>query len=373
MNIDFNGGRFVSGQGSLNYQEVLDDFEKAKTVRIMTYNISAKDDADKLFERIRALSQDVDVKVITNIPSRFDYYSNNEKGKSLKDTASRNIEKYVEKLNPAYYGPMFMPFFNFKNHGKIIGTENIVYIGSANFSNESRYNIECGIIIKDKAFIDRLYSDFFDSVSEASTPYFEGDFNVLRLFTQSMLAKFSIHLEKLYDNLYRYNSETGRYIFINEETYLSDDDLSELVYDLYMLQELDVHAENASSEDDAEYELAIGEIIAAFDSIDIDWLIEVSSTDEILYNYVNFDSNKESLDIFATEYSHEGYDEYLDEYMDKAMEDARDVLEDILSRFDEIADKYLSKMELIVNTLKQLAAFVEEYGVKRIKANIDNT
>ena len=40
-----------------------------------------------------------------------------------------------------------MPFFNFSNHAKIVGTENIVYIGSANFSNESKNNIESGIII----------------------------------------------------------------------------------------------------------------------------------------------------------------------------------------------------------------------------------
>lgn len=373
MNIDFTGGRFVSGQGSVNYQEVLADFYTAKLIRIITYNISSKDNTDKLFERINALSPDADVKVITNIPSRFPTYYNSPKGESMRSAARLNIERYLEKLNPANYVPMFMPFFNFNNHAKIIGTENIVYIGSANFSNESRSNIECGIIIKDKIFIKRLYSDFFDSVSEDSTPYFDDDFNILRLFVQSMTAKFNVHLEKLLENLYRNNSETGKFVFINEETYLSDDDLSELVADLYMLQELDVHTQNASSEDDTEYEIAIGEIIDALDSIDIDWLIEVSSTDEILYNYVNFDSTKVSLDIFATEYSHEGYDEYLDEYMDKAMEDACGVLDDILSSFDEIADEYLSKMELIVDTLKQLAAFIEEYGVKRIKTNIDNT
>lgn len=38
-------------------------------------------------------------------------------------------------------------------YAKIVGTENIVYIGSANFSNESKNNIESGLIIEDKEFI----------------------------------------------------------------------------------------------------------------------------------------------------------------------------------------------------------------------------
>ena len=36
MDISFSGGKFVSGDGELNYQEVLDDFSKAKVIRIIT-------------------------------------------------------------------------------------------------------------------------------------------------------------------------------------------------------------------------------------------------------------------------------------------------------------------------------------------------
>ena len=48
---------------------------------------------------------------------------------------------------------------------KLIGTENIVYIGSANYSNESANNIESGVLIEDKEFIQRLYLEFFDVVA----------------------------------------------------------------------------------------------------------------------------------------------------------------------------------------------------------------
>lgn len=48
-----------------------------------------------------------------------------------------------------------MPYFNVHNYAKIIGTEDIVHIGSANFSNESADNIEMGILIEDRDFISK--------------------------------------------------------------------------------------------------------------------------------------------------------------------------------------------------------------------------
>ena len=80
--------------------------------------------------------------------------------------------------------------FNFANHAKIIGTENILYIGSANYSDESSDNIESGTIITDKVAINRIYEEFFPVIIEESTPYFEDEFNVFRLFVLSMKTKF---------------------------------------------------------------------------------------------------------------------------------------------------------------------------------------
>ena len=46
--ISFNGGRFVSNQGELNYEEVLNRFPCASIIRILTYNISRNQQDDKL-------------------------------------------------------------------------------------------------------------------------------------------------------------------------------------------------------------------------------------------------------------------------------------------------------------------------------------
>jgi len=211
VEIRFSEGRFVSSQNEINYQEVLDDFSKASIIRIMTYNISAKDNLDALLERLSSVKSGTDIKLITNIPSRFSTYYPSNAGQHMRNKARENIEVYLKKLEPSSFDSEFMPFFNFTNHAKIIGTENIVYIGSANYSNESRYNIETGIITTDRSLIEKLYSDFFENVIKVSVPYFDDDFQVLRLLAFSLMVKFNIHKEKILETLYRYNSKKNKY------------------------------------------------------------------------------------------------------------------------------------------------------------------
>ena len=49
MEISFEKGKFVYCPGGFNYQEVLDDFKRAKKVRIITYNISGTGNTDLVF------------------------------------------------------------------------------------------------------------------------------------------------------------------------------------------------------------------------------------------------------------------------------------------------------------------------------------
>lgn len=156
MEISFEKGKFVYCPGGFNYQEVLDDFKRAKKVRIITYNISGTGNTDPLLEQIKKLGEDVDVQIITNIPSRFETYYSSAAGEAMRSRAKHNIEVYLKKLNPESFPTAFSISFNFFNHAKIIGTENIVYIGSANFSNESKQNIETGVSLK----IQRLLPDY---------------------------------------------------------------------------------------------------------------------------------------------------------------------------------------------------------------------
>lgn len=113
---------------------------------------------------------DADVQLITNVPSRMGKYYDTKAGDNMRSAARQNINIYISKLNPDNFPGQFTPYFNIYNHAKLIGTENIVYIGSANYSNESANNIETGVLIEDKEFIMKLYAEFFDKVRKDSPP-----------------------------------------------------------------------------------------------------------------------------------------------------------------------------------------------------------
>lgn len=373
MDISFNGGRFVSSQSAINYNDILDDFDNASIIRIMTYNISAKDNNDALLTRLNAVKETTEIKLITNIPSRFPQYYPSIAGQHMRNKARANIEVYLKKLDPSTFDATFAPYFNFTNHAKIIGTENIVYIGSANYSNESRYNIETGIIITDRSFIAKLYTEFFENIIKTSVPYFDDDFQVLRLLAFSLQIKFNIHKEKILDTLYLYNSEKKKYFFVNAESHFTDDDLNELVADLSAFQSLDIRAENAYTEDDVTYNERIEKIVESYNSIDLNWLIEISSADDLFYNYVNYDLTQRASQIFSNEYSSEGYDEYLDEYLEKAMDDANYEFDILLSEVNDISDKYLDEIEKVICTLDMTCAFIDEFSKKKINSTINNT
>lgn len=136
-------GELVLSKDENGYAEVLEDFQDASSITIVTYNISSyKDD---LLSNLHQLSSDKEVMVITKVPSRWEYYRNDYK----KEEALKQMEQYCSRLDPGNFSCHLSTFFNQKNHAKIIMTENIAYIGSQNFSDESRNNFESGIIIRD--------------------------------------------------------------------------------------------------------------------------------------------------------------------------------------------------------------------------------
>ena len=373
MEISFEKGKFVYCPGGFNYQEVLDDFKRAKKVRIITYNISGTGNTDPLLEQIKKLGEDVDVQIITNIPSRFETYYSSAAGEAMRSRAKHNIEVYLKKLNPESFPTAFSISFNFFNHAKIIGTENIVYIGSANFSNESKQNIETGVIIEDSAFIARLYDEFFEYIKGNSTPYFDDDFNLLRLLTLNLIAKFTVHRAKLSDTLFQ-RTAYGTYYLPDspDNVYFSGEDLAELVFDLQSFQDLDVRTENTYSEDNNGYNDDIDEIVARLSEIDVNWLIEIASDDGVLFDFVNF-NYEQTWNNCLQEYSAEAYDEYLDEYVERAQNDAIAIYDSKKQDFEDVSDIFIRGIDSIIEVLKLVEELIDRYKDARISADIDNT
>ena len=368
MELSFNGGRFVALDNELNYREVLDDFPTAKTIRIITYNISKKQQNDALIEALK--STNADVQLITNIPSRQEQYYASNRGMQMRSAARENIRIYLSKLNPDQFPGDFTPLFNVKNHAKIIGTENIVYIGSANFSNESANNIETGILIDDKEFINRLYSEFFDEIKNQSLSYFDDNFSAFRLFVTSLHAKFTCHHRKMLSDLFTDYDRTRT--VVADAVFIDTDDLRNLYLDLEELETVCNAADDTYDEANEEYNDALEQMKGRFNMLSIDWLKEVISEGGSLYELASY--NAESLaNLYLEEHSAEAYDEYLDIYADQAVNIAEETFGLLRDSFAEEADTFLEEFEKLLSALQAALHFTNVWKASKVNPEINNT
>lgn len=367
--ISFTSGRFIASKDELGYEEVLERFESAKMIRVVTYNLSKGARVDKLFDRLQQLDTKVDIQIVTNIPSRFNFYYKTTAGEYLKSRAKENIDTYIGKLNPNNFDASVIPFFNFNNHGKIIGTEDIVYIGSANFSNESSNNYETGVIIEDKVFIEQLYSTFFEDLKANSEPYFDDDFNKLRLFLISMLTRLDNHYTKWEENLFTYRDEQR--IFIEDETFLGINDLYELISDLWELDEIEGLIENLDCEE-YDIESQVIELITIALDLDVNNVVNFITEDSPIYNYFSFSLDNRTNDILE-DYATEAYDEYLDYYVEKSSDEARDELSAVCSEVKNDIIYVHGRLNFLMKSICKMIDLLADISDQVINPNIDNT
>lgn len=187
----------VSSIDELNYQEVIKDFPNAEFIFITTYNISEK--KNNLLNLIKEASSHAEVHVITNIPKRFEEYY----GYHYQKNAKKSIENYTKKLNPNNFDN-FSNFFHLENHSKIILTNNIAYIGSANFSEESKKSRETGILILDSSMIQNIIDHLIPILKEESIQFFDDKLNQ-KIITFSVFAsELKATIEIINEGLYSY-------------------------------------------------------------------------------------------------------------------------------------------------------------------------
>ena len=347
LKIEVNKGCFISSIGSLNYKRVLDDFINAKIIRIITYNISRFNISDDFLFKLLQKSK-ADIKIITNIPSRMKNYYKNKAGQMMRETAQNNIQIYANKLNPLNFSEHFSAFFNPKVHAKMIGTENIVYIGSANFSNESANNIENGVLIEDKEFIENLYSEYFSMIESESVPIYDDSFSQFM-----MLASY------LYERLTWYY----QYFDKNLSNYIEIDNFDfEIFYaDLLKLQSLIEDVKKIThDETDIDYTNELDNIINELKNLKIDL------HQENLSKLVNYDIGKESEKILQEEYILDANEENLENYVLRSMEGAK-------GKFSDMCSDFLYEISTIISVLDDAIKFAKKWRYKKINPMIDNT
>jgi hypothetical protein len=192
----YGEARALVTQHECGFQEVLADCEKADTVYVATYNCVGWACAS-LLDPLRKLSGSTQVRIVTNIPGRWERYRGN-----AEEKARRSIQAHLKAIAPSGFASPVSAFVNFANHSKIIATEHIAYIGSSNVSLASKDNLECGVLVLDQACVDSIIHTFFPVLEQGAIPYFGKEIDTARVTLQLHAKDAGILRTRLHEAFY---------------------------------------------------------------------------------------------------------------------------------------------------------------------------
>ncbi|GEM_PF-285439 len=361
--------KFIYSKNELGYQEVLDDFNNAEEIIIVTYNISEKQSL--LIQKLTDAPSETKISIFTNIPSRWDTYY----GDAYKNAARKKINVYLTKLKPDSIGEKVSVFFNFENHGKIIMTNNVVYVGSSNYSEESKNNIEFGIISRDQEYVRFLKEEITKELEELSTPYYEYDYLPLLLEVKMHLSNLFALKGELFDQAYSYYDHLdGKGYFYNDtEERLSQITINNIIAELGTCSGLfstiyDV-ADQLTDEEDT-----LDEINECYENMmSLERKFEYMSCNEEVHELAHFDSSERANQIIQEEYSAEAYDEYLEGYIQKAMDTVFEEFQDLCQESKDSLDAMINIIDLFLSSSKKALDVFEGLEFRKINEDIDNT
>lgn len=177
---NINGDIVLSYQEN-GFQEVVDDFENAKFINIVTYNINTYETKTELLKELRKVNKSIPITLILNIPARRDDYINRYTGQidqKAVNAAAKKIKYTLKVLERQKFGDLNV-YFNFDNHAKLLMTDKIAYIGSQNFSDASQGKFELGFLVKEKKAISEINSHIFNEIKTKSILYATSEYAVL--------------------------------------------------------------------------------------------------------------------------------------------------------------------------------------------------
>ncbi|MGO1581355.1 phospholipase D-like domain-containing protein [Senegalia sp. (in: firmicutes)] len=266
-------------------------------------------------------------------------------------------------------------FFNFKNHGKIIMTNNVAYVGSANYSDESRHNIEFGFISRNQDYIKFLKNEMTKEIEELSTPYFEYDYLPLLLEVKMHLSNLFALKEELFNQVYSYYDDLdGEGYFYND----TEDRLRQITID-NIIKEINECTKYFDTICDVAYKLTdddnvLDELNEYYENLEIlEKQFEDISCNEKLFELVCFDSTERANSILQEEYSAEAYDEYLDGYAQIAMDKAHEEFQDLCQETREELDSMIKTIQDYLVLYKESLEEFEDLEFRKVSENIDNT
>lgn len=362
--------KFVYSKNELGYQEVLDNFEMASEITIITYNISEKKNA--LVSALKKAGEHCVVNIITNIPSRWETYYDD----TFRDKARQKINLYLLKLKPESLGIKSTVFFDFSNHGKIIMTDCIVYIGSANYSEESANNTEFGFISRDKEFIDYINSEVLSDVQASAIPYYEYNYTALLIEASVALSAVYNIKNELYEEVYRLHDDVDGewYYYVEHEATLTVstlDKVAQIVNEACKVASDIYDAIDTITNGDEDETITANDVYE--DLLDLCSRIEKVRSFDTLIELSEFDSEEYINHLLQEEYAMEAYEDNLENCIESASDEAMSVVWDLTQAAKEDIDELIEKVQ---NFCEIYSSFIENLRarkVKKISPEIDNT
>ncbi|NDO18966.1 hypothetical protein FMM68_04775 [Lachnospiraceae bacterium MD329] len=376
-NISINDSRAVFGKSEFTYQCVLDDFKNAKFIGIMTFNISPKADSHLLKSLKDACMNGTNAVIITNIPKRFPSYFKPQYAVAAKDM----IDLYKQQLNPHDYGMRLSPYFTFHNHAKVVMTDNIIYWGSSNFSDESCGNIECGTISTDRELIKYLKDSLFPDVQNKSVPYYKYNFAVAIANLESLIPACKAARESLFNAAFEPWSDYDtnfeeKWIYCTTDSGINvnflrgfieffsrfDDALNvidNIIDEYWELDELPEQVEMLKGLFE-EYKCTY----ASFNNT-------ISSLFEELEQMAQYDVSDETCRKIINDYGMEAYDETLDYYIEKVMSEATEEYEELIKVSEQTVREALDSLDSMIRYFEQLNTSLHQ--LLEVNSKIDNT
>ena len=377
MTMEIHDNLAVFGENECIYQCVLDDFKNAKFIGIITFNISSSTNSQLLKSLQEACLKGTDAVVITNIPKRFPSYY----GHQYALAARKMINSYMRQLNPQNYGMRLSPYFSFHNHAKIVMTDNIVYWGSSNYSDESSRNFECGTVSTDKELIGFLKDSLFPEVQSKSVPYFKYNFAMALANIEALIPACKIAREELRDAAfipwsdYDTNFEE-KWIYRTTESGLTlkflrgfTEFFSEFDNALNVIDDI-VDEYSDLDELPEKVEILRGlyeDYMRSYDNFNE----SISSLFENLEEVARYDASDEACAIIADDYGMEAYDENLDYYAEKAMTEAANTYEEIIIGSEQTVRDALVSLDSMIEYFEQLNTSLHQ--LLEVSPEIDNT
>lgn len=337
-----------------------------KYIENLTYNISK--DQNVLLKALKDCEKDTEICIVSNIPGRWESYF----GKIYADKAKRSISLYKSKLSPQKIADKAEVYFCFSNHAKIIMTDNIAYVGSSNFSEESADNYESGFISRDVDFIEFLQEEVFPWIIDSSSEY-KTDEELLFLETaiRKSIAMFGAMHEEYYQMFYLLSDHRGieKWYYNTTSSVLHTRDLEKAKEICYQYLEL-LKRVNKIFDLRVFYEKKIDNLDTVIE--------EASHTIENMemlfmgsvYDLAKFDE-QDFVDEYLSECYAEAYDEKLDYYVDKAMSAASNAFAELAEEAKDEVDMLLRQIEALETLAKKVLKLFKSLPLNDIR--IDNT